>query len=82
MQVQGVVYGNLNIKLKKNERALISKYRASLYSFQKELGTDDPTALASNIKTYVGIDKRDGLIAIGEKLVASEGVPCNYPSFA
>jgi hypothetical protein len=72
VQVQGVVYGDFNIKLIKNKRALTFKYRASLYSFQKDLSTDDPTALASNIKNYVGIDKRDGLIAIGEKLVGSE----------
>ncbi|KAF9486377.1 Rsm22-domain-containing protein [Pholiota conissans] len=44
---------------------------ASLYAFQKEMGPENQTALASNIKTYVGIDKREGLVAIGEKLVAN-----------
>ncbi|CAA7264757.1 unnamed protein product [Cyclocybe aegerita] len=47
---------------------------ASLYSFQQPSSSDnvhDKTAMTSKITSYVAIDKRDGLVAIGKKLVDS-----------
>lgn len=54
--------------------------RASLYSFQnKTVEPDEPdeeardrTVLSSSIKSYIGIDKREGLVSIGQKLLSSQ----------
>ncbi|KAJ3512506.1 hypothetical protein NLJ89_g3478 [Agrocybe chaxingu] len=48
---------------------------ASLYSFQQSASSDnvhDKTAATSKITSYVSIDKRDGLVAIGKKLVDTQ----------
>jgi hypothetical protein len=42
--------------------------RASLYSFQ-ENAENEPHATISSIKSYLGIDKREGLVDIGKRLV-------------
>ena len=51
--------------------------RASVYSFNSHIGhgAHDPTAVNSSIKSYLGIDKREGLVSIGKRLVNSK-----YPS--
>jgi hypothetical protein len=52
--------------------------RASLYSFQKTSDTHFENAAneleisRSNMTTYLGLDKRDGLVAIGKQLLRSE----------
>ena len=51
---------------------LFTRSRASLYAFQDEKNTDKMTAIASTIKSYVALEKREGLATIGEKLVVSE----------
>ncbi|KAF8963940.1 mitochondrial small ribosomal subunit Rsm22-domain-containing protein [Flammula alnicola] len=53
--------------------------RASLHSFQNKVEnatdiTNDKTVVASTIKSYLGLDKREGLVAIGERLVASTSI--------
>ena len=51
--------------------------RASLHSFQKSLDladkVDEPTIANSTIISYLGIDKREGLINIGKRLLRGTG---------
>lgn len=56
--------------------------RASVYAFQnKEFKVDDDSknkiALDTTIKSYKGIDKRAGLVSIGEIIVGSR-LPCLF----
>ncbi|KIM47590.1 hypothetical protein M413DRAFT_416605 [Hebeloma cylindrosporum] len=46
---------------------------ASLYAFQNNSSDDGDNKIANNstIKSYLGIDKREGLVSIGKKLVSS-----------
>jgi len=44
--------------------------RASLYTFQENPDAEiEPRATSSSIKSYLAIDKREGLVGIGKKLV-------------
>lgn len=60
-----------------NAPLLTRNYRASAYSFQKTRGTDmEKLSLGdSGIQSYLGIDKRDGLVAIAKRLLQSESPP-------
>ena len=59
---------------------LIPHYRASAYSFQATHGTDMETLSlgGSKIQSYLGIDKREGLVAIAKRLLQSKlfALPC------
>lgn len=52
--------------------------RASMYAFQKPsnaesgISAEDPRIAHSNILTYTGIDKREGLVTIAKRLLRSE----------
>ena len=56
---------------------LIHNYRASACTFQKLRGTDmENLSLGdSEIQSYLGIDKRDGLVAIAKRLLQGEFSP-------
>ena len=49
---------------------IADRLRASLYSFQENAGGEhEPHAMTSSIKSYLAIDKREGLVGIGKRLV-------------
>lgn len=52
--------------------------RASLHSFQEEKDMDKILAVSSTVKSYLGIEKREGLASIGEKLVKSKYTSYKY----
>lgn len=62
---------------------LTRNYRASACSFQKTPATEmGGLSLGdSKIQTYLGIDKRDGLVAIAKRLLQSELSPLSNPPF-
>jgi ribosomal protein RSM22 (predicted rRNA methylase) len=56
---------------------VLNASRASIYAFQENLsqsGQDEleHSAATSKIKSYLGIDKRDGLVTIGKRLKNSK----------
>lgn len=54
---------------------LIRSLRAAAYVFQKPGITSDPEdrrMFDSTVQSYLGLDKREGLVAMGKRLVGSE----------
>ena len=69
--------GSINLHSKPCNTQTDGSFRASLYSFQTAPHTENENAVNdlqianSSVMTYLGIDKREGLVTIGKRLLRS-----------